>query len=147
MYPLQMMEILDQPLDKIAIDLVTDLNVSMSENEHILIIIDHLMGWPEAFHIPNKKADIIVNTIINNYLHVHMCPRLKLCDNGTEFKNQLIDDVLKLGIDHIFSAPFHPQSNGKPEVFHIPKTNSRNCVRMTRTPGTNTSTRYLPFIV
>ena len=36
-----------------------------------------------------------------------------------EFKNNLMDQVLKqLGIDRIFSAPYHPQSNGKLEVFH-----------------------------
>ena len=30
-----------------------------------------------------------------------------------------MDQVLqKLGIDRIFSAPYHPQSNGKLEVFH-----------------------------
>ena len=30
-----------------------------------------------------------------------------------------MDQVLpQLGIDHIFSAPYHPQSNGKLEAFH-----------------------------
>ena len=48
-----------------------------------------------------------------------MCPRYILSDNGTEFKNNLIDEFLKqLGIERIFSAPYHPQSNGKLEVFH-----------------------------
>ena len=48
-----------------------------------------------------------------------MCPRYILSDNDTEFKNQLMDQALQqLGIDHIFSAPYHPQSNGKLEVFH-----------------------------
>ena len=48
-----------------------------------------------------------------------MCPRYILSDNGTEFKNNLMDHVLQqLGIDQIFSAPYHPQSNGKLEVFH-----------------------------
>ena len=33
-------------------------------------------------------------------------------------KNNLMDQVLKqLGIERIFSAPYHPQSNGKLEVF------------------------------
>ena len=46
-------------------------------------------------------------------------PRYILSDNGTEFKNSLMDQVLQqLGIDRIFSAPYHPQSNGKLEVFH-----------------------------
>ena len=48
-----------------------------------------------------------------------MCPRYILSDNGTEFKNHLLDRVLEqLGIEKIFSAPYHPQSNGKLEVFH-----------------------------
>ena len=48
-----------------------------------------------------------------------MCPRYISSDNGTEFKNILMDQVLKqLGIERIFSAPYHPQSNGKLEVFH-----------------------------
>ena len=48
-----------------------------------------------------------------------MCPQHILSDNGTEFKNSLMDQVLQqLGIDRIFSAPYHPKSNGKLEVFH-----------------------------
>ena len=52
--------------------MVTDLNVSKSGNQHILTIIDHLREWPEAFPIPNKKADTIVCVFINNYLPIHM---------------------------------------------------------------------------
>ena len=74
-YPLQMTEIPDRPFDKIAIDLVTDCKTSTSGNKHILTIIDHLTGWPEAFPIPDKSADTIVATLINHYLPVHMCPR------------------------------------------------------------------------
>ena len=48
-----------------------------------------------------------------------MCPRYILWDNSTEFKNTLIDQVLKqLEIERIFSAHYYPQSNGKLKVFH-----------------------------
>ena len=118
-YSLQMTEILDRQLDKITIDLVTDCETLTSGNKHILTIIDNLTGWPQAFPIPDKSADTIVTTLINQYLPVHMCPRYILSDNGTEFKNSLMDQVLQqLGIDRIFSAPYHPQSDGKLEVFH-----------------------------
>ena len=114
-----MMDIPDQPFDKFAIDLITDLNVSMSGNQHILTNIDHLTGWSEAFPIPDKKAGIIVHIFINNYLPVHMCPRYILSKNGMELKNQLINDVLQqFGIDCIFFAQYHPQMNGKLEAFH-----------------------------
>ena len=77
------------------------------------------MGWPEALPIPDKSADTIVSILTNQYLPVCMCPRYILSDNGMEFKNNLMDQVLKqLGIERIFSAPYYPQSNGKLEVFH-----------------------------
>ena len=118
-YPLQMTEIPDRPFDKLAIDPVTECETSTSGNKHILTIIDHLTGWPEAFPIPDKSADTIVATFINEYVPVHMFPPYILSNNGTEFKNSLMDQVLKeLQIDRIFSAPYHPQSNGKLEVFH-----------------------------
>ena len=118
-YPLQMREIPDRPFDKIAIDLVTECKTSTSGNKDILTIIDHLTGWPEAFPTPDKSADTIVSTFINEYLPVHMCPWYILSNNGMEFKNNLMNQVLQqLRIDRIFSAPYHPQSNGKLKVFH-----------------------------
>ena len=118
-YPLQMTEIPDRPFHKIAINLVMECETSISGNKHILTIIDHLTGWPEAFPILDKSADIIVSAFINQYLLVHMCPRYILSDNGTECKNTLVEQVLKqLGIERIFSAPYHPQSNSKLEVFY-----------------------------
>ena len=118
-YPLQMTDIPDRPFDKIAIDLVSDLNVSTSGNQQILTIINHLTRLLEDFPIPYKKADTILHVFINNGLPIHICPCFILSDNGTEFKNQLMDNVLwQLGIDSIFSAPYHPKSNGNLELFH-----------------------------
>ena len=94
MYPLQMMDIPDQPFNKIAIDLITDPNVTMSGNHHILTNINHLTSWLEAFPITNKRADTIICIFINNYLQVDMCPRYLLFNNGTKLKNQLMDDTL-----------------------------------------------------
>ena len=74
-YPLQMTEIPERSFNKIDIDLVTECEMSTSGNKHILTLIDHLMGWPEAFPIPDKSADTIVSTFINHYLPVYMCPR------------------------------------------------------------------------
>ena len=73
----------------------------------------------EAFLIPDKSAETIVSTIINQYLPMHMCPSYILSDNGTEFKNSLMNQVLQqLGNERIFSVPYHPQSNRKLEVFN-----------------------------
>ena len=111
-----MIAIPNRPFDKIAIK---ECKTLTSGNKHILAIIDHLTGWPEAYPIPDKTADTIVSTFINEYLPVLMCLQYILSDNRTEFKNSLMDQVLQqLGIDRIFSVPYHPQSNGKLEVLH-----------------------------
>ena len=143
-YPLQMPDIPDRHFDKIAIDLVSDLNVSPSSNKHILTITDHLMGWPAAFLIPDKKADTSVHVIINNLLPIYMCPDFILSDNGNEFKNQLTDNVLQQpGTDHIFSAPYNPKSNGNWR-FSINTLNLllRNFMKRIWITGTNTSIKY-----
>ena len=90
-YPLQITETPECPFNKIAMDLVTECKTSSSGNKHILTIIDHLTGWLEAFSIPDKSADTMMSTFINQYLPVHMCPRYILSDNGTDFKNHLMD--------------------------------------------------------
>ena len=72
-----MTDIPDRPFDKIAIDLISVLNISTSGNRHILTIIDQLTGWPEAFPISDKKADTIVCVSINNYLPIHMWDRIQ----------------------------------------------------------------------
>ena len=114
-----MMEIPDRPFDKIMMDLVTDFTESNKGNKHILTIIDLLTGWPEVIPIPNKSANTITKAFIRHYLSRHVYPRFILSDTGTEFKNQIFDKVTKdLGIKRIFSAPYHPQNNGKLETFH-----------------------------
>ena len=111
-----MTEIPDRPFNKIAIDLVMECKTSNSGNKHILTIIGHLTDWPEDFPKPDKSVDTIGSALINQYLPAHMFPRYTLSDNSTKFKNNLMDQVMKqLGI---FSAPYHPQSNRKLEVFH-----------------------------
>ena len=73
-----------------------------------------------------------------------MFPHFILSDIGTEFRNQLMDNVLEqIGIDHIFSTQYHAQSNGKLEV----STNTlnllfRNFMKRIQTTVTNTSTKY-----
>ena len=78
---------------------------------------------------PHRMARSISNTwqvsrYNSVYFHqpVHFSsyvPKYILSDNGPDFKNHLMDQLLQhLGIECIFSIPYHPQSNGKSEIFH-----------------------------
>ena len=76
--------------------------------------------------IPDRPFDKIAMDLVTDFTesnkgnkHILTIPRFILSDNGTEFKSQIFDKVTKdLGIERIFSAPYHPQSNGKLETFH-----------------------------
>ena len=115
LYPLQMTEIFWQDSYRPGLrSQHFQMRKSTHTNNHW-----SLNGWSEALPVPNKKADTIVHVLINNYLPILLCPCFIWSDNGTEFKNQLMDHILQqLGIDHIFSFLCHPQSNRKLEVFH-----------------------------
>ena len=118
-YPLQMTEIPDRPFDKIAIDLVTDCETSTSGNKHILTIIDHLTGWLEAFPIPDKSADTIVTTLYQPIFTSTYVPQIHPIRQWHRVQKQPDGSGPSItAIDRIFSAPYHPQSNSKLEVFH-----------------------------
>ena len=64
-YPLQMTDIPEKPFDKIAIDLVSYLNIFALGNQHTRSIIDHLTGWPEAFPHPQQESRQLL------FMHFH----------------------------------------------------------------------------
>ena len=79
-----------------------------------------LMGYVFCEPLKTKQAEEVVQTHIDN-IYCKFGGSLKiLTDNGTEFKNELFDKVAKeLGVIHKkYTAPYHPASNGRIEVFH-----------------------------
>ena len=117
-YPLQMTEIHDRLFDKIAIDLVTDCETSTSGNKHILTIIESPNRMPRSlsypWHICRYHSHHSYQSIFTS-THV---PQIHSIWQWHRVQNGLMDQDLQLGIDRIFSAPNHPQSNCKMEVFH-----------------------------
>ena len=76
-----------------------------------------------VFCIPiktNKSASDVVKAYIDRVYSQFGSSKKVLLDNGTEFKNKLMDDICaQLGVEHkIYSPPYRPQSNGRIESFH-----------------------------
>jgi hypothetical protein len=54
-----------------------------------------------------------IDQIINHWIFNYGVPRVILSDNGKAFVNALMKELNKmLGIDHILSSPYNPQSHG-----------------------------------
>ena len=115
-------EIPKAPMDFISMDLIGEFHPPSSHrNRYALTVICMLTGWVWCVPIPDKTANAVLKAYLQDIHHVFGPSRKILSDNGTEFKNELFDRVAKeLGIQHkVYSPPYHPQSNGRIEGFHL----------------------------
>ena len=87
--PVQEMDVPSFPFAKVSIDLSGPYPKSLSGNKYIVAFVDHYSGWPEAFAVPDKSADTIVQLLIEEVIPRHSCPLQIVSDNGTENVNKI----------------------------------------------------------
>ena len=108
------------PMQLICMDLVGPISpVTTRGNHFILTCIDMLTGFTIAIPIPDKSA----NTVCDAYrAHIYCTfggsARI-LTDNGTEFKNEQMDELCRqLNIKRVYSPVYTPEANGRLEAWH-----------------------------
>ena len=108
------------PMEFISMDLIGDFTPSSKGNKYALTVICMLTGYTFCIPIPSKKASDVITAYIDNVYSKFGGSKKILSDNGTEFKNQLFERIAKeLGVEFkCYTAPYHPQSNGRIEGFH-----------------------------
>jgi transposase InsO family protein len=117
--PMQSMDIPDRPMEVVSIDLQGPFPESAKGNRYIATIVCQMSGWPEAFAIPDKRADTVANVLLSHFLPTHSVPEVLISDNGTEFCNEVLDYLAKkMGIKRIRTSPYHPEANGRCERLH-----------------------------
>ena len=117
--PLQKMDDVSIPFEKLAIDTCGPYTTSHAGNKYLLTFVDMYSGWPEFYAIPDKSAQTVATVILEKIIPRHGCPAVLLSDNGTEFINAVVKEVCKvLNIYRVRTSPYHPQSNGKLERLH-----------------------------
>ena len=104
-YQLQTTEIPGRAFAKVSVDLIVELPTSHYHNKNILVMVDHLTGWPTAKAIP-KEATTVANTIFKKLILEHGAPEVLLCDNGKEFTNDTLAYVCQdFNIEQHFTSP------------------------------------------
>ena len=88
-------------------------------NKYIVTVIDMLTGFTMATPILNKNSETIYNAYRDNIYCIFGGSSRILTDNGSEFQNKEMQQVCKtLGVKHIFSPVYTPESNGRLEGWH-----------------------------
>lgn len=88
------------------------------ENCKFLTITDSFSKYAQAYKLNSCQSIEIANNLIKYFTH-HCIPDQIISDNGGEFKNSVIREILtthKIKIHFISSQ--HPESNGLVERFH-----------------------------
>ena len=109
------------PMRFISMDLIGEFHPpSLKGNRYALTVICMFTGYTFCIPIPNKKAETVMKAYMNHVYCKYGGSFKILSDNGTEFKNKLMEEVSKeLGVEYkVYSPPYRPQSNGRIESFH-----------------------------
>ena len=116
--PTQPVPIVTKPFGKISIDLVGPLIKSDRGHRYILTITDFATRWPEAVPLKEISTEKVAEALVTTFSRLGI-PDEVLSDRGTQFVSDVMSQVWRmLGIQHIKTSPYHPQSNGLCERFN-----------------------------
>ena len=107
------------PMEFISMDLIGEFPETTNGNKYALTVICMLTGYTWCIPVKSKHAGQIIQAYLRQVYNKFGGSRKILSDNGTEFKNQYFEHIAKaIGVERkVYTAPFHPQSNGRIEGF------------------------------
>ena len=81
-------------------------------NQYVLVLIDSCSRWVELFPIPDLSAEVAAVKLVEHFGRFGQ-PAAIRSDNGTQFINELHDELYKLtGIERIRTIPHSHEENG-----------------------------------
>ncbi|XP_062550299.1 uncharacterized protein K02A2.6-like [Armigeres subalbatus] len=87
------------------------------DGEYFLLVVDSYSKWPEVVQTNRITTTATIRILRNLFARLGM-PETLVSDNGTQFTSaEFAEFCSSNGIQHITTAPFHPQSNGQVERF------------------------------
>eukprot|EP00731_Ephydatia_muelleri_P004943 Em0002g1119a len=106
---------------RVQIDLIDMRHLPHDGNKWILHIVDHWSKFNLAYPLPQKTAKEVANALEKWVFPIFGLPTILHSDNGREFVNHLIEDVLATwpgAVQLVSGRPRHPQSQGLVEQAH-----------------------------
>ncbi|XP_054828238.1 protein NYNRIN-like [Eublepharis macularius] len=83
---------------------------------YLLVLVDKLTGWPEAFPCASPTAKQVAKVLLHHIIPRFGTPEVINSDRGTHFVNQIIQQVsLALGISWDLHTAWRPQASGQVE--------------------------------
>lgn len=117
--PLHHIPIPTRRFSHVHVDLVGPLPPSAEGHAYLLTIIDRSTRWVEAIPLRNMEASMCMDAFIAGWVARFGVPAVATTDRGTQFTSALWTAACKrMGIKHVMTTAYHPQSNGMIERVH-----------------------------
>lgn len=142
--PLKTLPIIQKPFEFISADFVGPLSKTPSGNRYILNIIDHATKYVESYPLPSANSEYTVKAFTDLFSR-HGTPTKLLTDRGSTFVGEVFETFLSdLGVHHLCSSPYHPQTNGAVE-----RTNGviKNMLKLVMSENREPWDQVLPWIL
>lgn len=116
--PLNPIPVMSEPFERLVIDCVGPLPKTKAGYQYLVTIMCAATRFPDAIPLCNLKAKAVVKELIK-FCSTFGLPKIIQTDCGTNFTSRMFEQILKeLGISHLLSSAYHPQSQGVIERFH-----------------------------
>ncbi len=78
-----------------------------------MVCVDQLSRYVVLAPVKDKSAKSVAHALITHLICPFFTPSVFLSDNGSEFRNQLLEEIFKqFGIKKSFTVSYYPASNG-----------------------------------
>ena len=111
------------PLDLLHVDF-TRIETMMELDKsprvaNVLVFQDHFTKHVVVYVTPDQTVKTITKFLYGGYISIFGALARLLSDKGTSFTNSIIEELCKiLGIQRLWTMPYHPQTNGLVERSH-----------------------------
>ena len=116
--PLCPIPIVEEPFSRVVIDVVGSLPRTKSGNVYLLTLMCSGTRYPDAIPVSSSKSRKLIPRLMDVFSKFGV-PKEVQSDRGSNFMGELFKQTFhKLGVKHITSSAYHPQSQGCLERFH-----------------------------
>ena len=116
--PLMERQVLSEPFEVMAFDLVGPFPKAKNGYRFVLTAICMGSKWPEAIPLKSEMARAVASGMIEIFARTGI-PLQLLTDQGSQFLGSLVTHLCKdLRIDQLKTAPYYPECNGVVERMH-----------------------------
>ena len=116
------MEAIPVPLHKFShvhVDLVGPWPRAAEGHTHLLTVVDRTTRGAEAIPLQSTTAQVVAESFVANWVARFGVQATITTDQGTQFTGAKWQCMCRaLGVNHVQTTAYHPQSNGMVEHFH-----------------------------